>query len=103
MISAIFETDAASKKFLVNKSTAPEQLRVINRCEIMLKVIKRLLPVLSTIVNNSISMNTIYNKSTKRQNDSIHQSKCINSGFFLSNLCIIFQTVDFASLLIHQV
>ena len=76
-ISAIYETDAASKKFLVNKATAPEQLRVINRCEIMLKVVKRLLPVLSGIVNNSITMNTIYNKSVKRKTDTTHLSKFI--------------------------
>ncbi|OXU30524.1 hypothetical protein TSAR_007327 [Trichomalopsis sarcophagae] len=57
--AGIYEADAASKKFLINKATAPEQLRVIHRCEIMLKVIKRLLPVLSNIVNNSVTMGTV--------------------------------------------
>ncbi|XP_014225519.1 uncharacterized protein LOC106651506 [Trichogramma pretiosum] len=78
--AAIYEVDAASKKFLGNEATSAEQLRVINRCEIMLKVIKRLFPVLSNIVKNSVallasSMHTICSyKSMKGQGDSICRS-----------------------------
>jgi hypothetical protein len=40
----------------------------------MLKVIKQLLPALSTIVYNSITMNTVSTKSLKKQDESIYKS-----------------------------
>ncbi|XP_023245224.1 serendipity locus protein alpha-like [Copidosoma floridanum] len=72
--SGIYEADKASKKFLPKKATAPEQLRVINRCEIVFKIVKRLLPILSTIINNSISMNTSTSQSVKGLSKSIHKN-----------------------------
>ncbi|KAJ8682268.1 hypothetical protein QAD02_018060 [Eretmocerus hayati] len=67
--AAIYEIDAASKKFLGNKSTPAEQLRVIKRCEILLKVIKRLLPILSSVISNLITINTNCSSLGKEQKD----------------------------------
>ncbi|XP_058791138.1 uncharacterized protein LOC131664227 isoform X2 [Phymastichus coffea] len=71
--AAIYESDAALKKFLTRKATPSEQLRVIKRCDLMLKVIKRLLPALTTIINNSITRSSCTKEPAEKQenlNDS---------------------------------
>lgn len=66
-IIAIFEANAASKTLLVENATEPQQLRVIKRCELILNVVQRLQPALSTIMNN-----TMHEKSARSQGDSSH-------------------------------
>ncbi|XP_023289259.1 serendipity locus protein alpha isoform X2 [Orussus abietinus] len=72
--AAIIEADAASKQFLTDNATEPQQLRVIKRCELILNVVKRLQPALVVIMNNSILMNTNYGKAGIGQGDSLHDS-----------------------------
>lgn len=66
-VAAIFEANAAAKTLLVENATEPQQLRVIKRCELILNVVQRLQPALSTIMNN-----TTHEKSTRGQGDSSH-------------------------------
>ncbi|KAL6264078.1 hypothetical protein P5V15_004157 [Pogonomyrmex californicus] len=65
--AAIFEANAAAKTLLVENATEPQQLRVIKRCELILNVVQRLQPALSTIMNN-----TMREKSARGQGDSNH-------------------------------
>ncbi|XP_011880589.1 PREDICTED: uncharacterized protein LOC105569054 [Vollenhovia emeryi] len=67
--AAIFEANAAAKTLLVENATEPQQLRVIKRCELILSVVKKLQPALSTIMNN-----TTHEKSSRGQGDSGHGS-----------------------------
>ncbi|XP_011707227.1 PREDICTED: uncharacterized protein LOC105462387 [Wasmannia auropunctata] len=67
--AAIFEANAAAKTLLVENATEPQQLRVIKRCELILNVVQRLQPALSTIINN-----TTHEKSVRIQGDSSHGS-----------------------------
>ncbi|XP_078039263.1 spitting Image [Augochlora pura] len=81
--AAIFEADAASKSFLTDNATEPQQLRVIKRCELILNVVKRLHPALIAIMNNTSLMNSNYGRNGKGQGDTIHD---INSRL-ASTLC----------------
>ncbi|XP_014478361.1 PREDICTED: uncharacterized protein LOC106746342 [Dinoponera quadriceps] len=65
--AAIFEANAAAKTLLVENATEPQQLRVIKRCELILKVVQRLQPALSAIMNN-----TMHEKSGRSQGNSSH-------------------------------
>ncbi|XP_012523354.1 uncharacterized protein LOC105829213 [Monomorium pharaonis] len=65
--AAIFEANAAAKTLLVENATEPQQLRVIKRCELILNVVQRLQPALSTIMNN-----TTREKSARGQGDISH-------------------------------
>ncbi|XP_011312088.1 serendipity locus protein alpha-like isoform X2 [Fopius arisanus] len=51
--AAIFQTDVASKNFLKDNPTEPQQLRVIKRCELVVNVVKRLQPALLVVMNSS--------------------------------------------------
>ncbi|EZA60672.1 Serendipity locus protein alpha [Ooceraea biroi] len=67
--AAIFEANAAAKTLLVENATEPQQLRVIKRCELILNVVQRLQPALSTLMNS-----TMLEKSSRSREDSKHGS-----------------------------
>ncbi|XP_032674714.1 uncharacterized protein LOC116845762 isoform X2 [Odontomachus brunneus] len=76
--AAIFEANAAAKTLLVQNATEPQQLRVIKRCELILKVVQRLQPALSMIINN-----TTHEKSRRSQGNFSHNT---TSTFNTSNI-----------------
>lgn len=73
IISAIYEAGIAAKTLLTENATEPQQLRVIKRCEMILNVVKTLQPILQTIINNSILINTSENPCMG-QGDTLHSS-----------------------------
>lgn len=82
--ASIYEADAGAKSLLLDNATEPQQLRVIKRCEMILDVVKTLQPILVTIMNNSILMNTTYENPCMGQGDSLHSSTpiCFPSNVF---------------------
>ncbi|XP_051160457.1 uncharacterized protein LOC127281010 isoform X2 [Leptopilina boulardi] len=72
--ASIYEADHAAKTLLTENVTEPQQLRVIKRCEMILNVVKTLQPILQTIVNNSILMNTTCENARMGQGDTLHSS-----------------------------
>ncbi|XP_033215623.1 uncharacterized protein LOC117172011 [Belonocnema kinseyi] len=75
--AAIYEADAASKTLLTENTPEPQQLRVIKRCEMILNVVKNLQPVLVSIMNNSILMNTSYKNPGMGQGDSLYSNSSL--------------------------
>ncbi|KAG7200682.1 hypothetical protein KM043_001235 [Ampulex compressa] len=73
--AAIFEADSASRTLLLENATGPQQLRVIKRCELILNVVKRLQPALVAIMNNTILMNTYYQKARRGQGEFSHANR----------------------------
>lgn len=73
-ISAILEADAALKTLLVDKATAPQQLRVIKRCKMIVDVLNRLEPDLAILMNDSFLFNNTHcsNNAALGQGDSFY-------------------------------
>lgn len=67
--------------------TEPQQLRVIKRCEMILNVVKTLQPILQTIVNNSILMNTTCENARMGQGDTLHSSSMFLEEIFINISC----------------
>ncbi|EFN86422.1 uncharacterized protein LOC105181449 [Harpegnathos saltator] len=78
--AAIFEVNTAAETLLVKNATEPQQLRVIKRCELILKVIQRLQPALSMIMNN-----TTHEKSRRSQGNLSHGTTTTTSTFNNTN------------------
>ncbi|XP_043464871.1 uncharacterized protein LOC122500158 [Leptopilina heterotoma] len=72
--ASIYEAGIAAKTLLTDNVTEPQQLRVIKRCEMILNVVKTLQPILQTIINNSILMNTTCENPCMGQGDTLHSS-----------------------------
>ncbi|XP_063987001.1 serendipity locus protein alpha [Diachasmimorpha longicaudata] len=70
--AAIFEADTASKSLLKDKPTAPQQLRVIKRCELLVNVVRRLQPALIVVMNYSQRATGLFEKSRSHDKSSFN-------------------------------
>lgn len=86
-IPAILEADAAFKTLLVDKATAPQQLRVIKRCKMIVDVLNRLEPDLAILMNDSFLYNNTHcsNSAALGQGDSFYGMLIVINFFLFRN------------------